>query len=51
MIYFNREEAVRRIFTDPHAPKWARVLGTMANSREFKGAFGCEEKEPVCELW
>jgi len=46
-----KEEAVRRVFTDPHAPKWARVLGTMANSREFKGAFGCEEKEPVCELW
>lgn len=49
------EAAVQRIYTDPHAPKWARVLGTMANSREFKEAFGCgkgeEGKEPVCELW
>ena len=25
--------------------------GTMANSREFKEAFGCEVKEPECELW
>jgi endothelin-converting enzyme len=45
------ETAVNRIYTDPHAPKWARILGTMANSRDFKEAFGCKEKEPVCELW
>jgi endothelin-converting enzyme len=42
--------AVQRIYTDPHAPKWARILGTMANSREFIEAFECK-KEPVCELW
>ncbi|KPI34534.1 Endothelin-converting enzyme 1 [Cyphellophora attinorum] len=46
-----KETAVNRIYTDPHAPKWARVLGTMANSREFKEAFSCKVKEPVCELW
>ena len=45
------ETAVNRIYTDPHAPKWARILGTMANSRDFKKSFGCEQKEPVCELW
>lgn len=46
-----KETAINRLYTDPHAPKWARVLGTMANSREFKEAFSCKEKEPVCELW
>lgn len=46
-----RETAIQRIYTDPHAPKWARVLGTMANSREFRDSFQCAQKEPVCELW
>jgi endothelin-converting enzyme len=46
-----KETAVQRIYTDPHAPKWARVLGTMANSRDFKENFNCKEREPVCELW
>ncbi|OKL63157.1 hypothetical protein UA08_01169 [Talaromyces atroroseus] len=46
-----KEAAVQAIYTDPHAPKPARILGTMANSREFREAFQCQTKEPVCELW
>ena len=46
-----KETAISRIYTDPHAPKWARILGTMANSRDFKQSFKCPEREPVCELW
>ncbi|KAF2103346.1 peptidase family M13 [Rhizodiscina lignyota] len=46
-----KETAIDRIYTDPHAPKWARILGTMANSREFKESFKCKQKKPVCELW
>ncbi|KAE8452493.1 hypothetical protein EG329_000395 [Mollisiaceae sp. DMI_Dod_QoI] len=46
-----KETAINRIYTDPHAPKWARILGTMANSRDFKESFKCAKKEPVCELW
>ncbi|KAJ9360622.1 endothelin-converting enzyme [Paecilomyces variotii] len=46
-----REAAVRAIYSDPHAPKPARIIGTMANSREFKEAFSCPKKEPVCKLW
>lgn len=46
-----KETAINRIYTDPHAPKWARILGTMANSRDFKESFSCPSKEPVCELW
>ncbi|EED19051.1 endothelin-converting enzyme [Talaromyces stipitatus ATCC 10500] len=46
-----REAAVQAIYTDPHAPKPARILGTMANTREFQEAFECPRKEPVCKLW
>lgn len=46
-----KETAISRIYTDPHAPKWARILGTMANSRDFKKSFNCPTKKPVCELW
>lgn len=46
-----KETAISRIYTDPHAPKWARILGTMANSKDFKEAFQCKPTEPVCELW
>lgn len=43
--------AISRVYTDPHAPEWARVLGTMANSREFRKSFQCKVKEPTCQLW
>ncbi|RKF76155.1 Endothelin-converting enzyme 1 [Golovinomyces cichoracearum] len=46
-----KEKAVSRIFSDPHSPKKARILGTMANSRDFRESFNCPSKEPVCELW
>ena len=46
-----KETAIQRIYLDPHAPKFARILGTMANSREFRESFQCRQKEPVCELW
>jgi len=46
-----KEAAISRIYSDPHAPKWARILGTMANSRDFKTSFQCPSTEPVCELW
>jgi len=45
------DTAIDRIYVDPHAPQWARVLGTMANSREFRESFRCKSKEPTCELW
>lgn len=34
-----------------HAPDAARLGGVVMNSRAFKEAFGCKQKEPVCELW
>jgi endothelin-converting enzyme len=42
----------RTIVTDPHSPNYARIEGAaMQNSRGFREAFGCKQKEPVCELW
>ncbi|KAJ5918765.1 hypothetical protein N7454_009909 [Penicillium verhagenii] len=46
-----KEAAEQAIYNDPHAPKSARIIDTMANSREFKEAFQCPEKKPVCQLW
>ncbi|KAL7623935.1 hypothetical protein AAE478_005492 [Parahypoxylon ruwenzoriense] len=46
-----KEQAVQSIYTDPHSPAFARVLGTTANSRAFRESFKCPVKEPTCELW
>ncbi|KAJ6028245.1 hypothetical protein N7540_003821 [Penicillium herquei] len=46
-----QEAAEQAIYNDPHAPKSARIIETMANSREFKEAFQCPQKEPACKLW
>ena len=62
-----QERAVNLIYKDAHSPSWARILvsticsvertktdkrqGTVANSREFRQAFSCPQKEPTCELW
>ncbi|KAF6826254.1 endothelin-converting enzyme [Colletotrichum plurivorum] len=46
-----KDTAINHIYTDPHAPKWARILGTMSNSREFKESFQCKDKKPTCQLW
>ncbi|KAI1846488.1 hypothetical protein JX266_007385 [Neoarthrinium moseri] len=45
------QQAVQYIYTDPHSPTFARILGTTANSRAFREAFSCPVKEPTCELW
>lgn len=45
------ETAVNLVYRDPHAPTRARILGTMANSPDFRKSFSCPVKEPTCELW
>ncbi|KAL8927699.1 MAG: hypothetical protein Q9208_002114 [Pyrenodesmia sp. 3 TL-2023] len=46
-----KERAVFLIHKDAHSPSWARILGTVANSGEFKEAFNCPKKEPTCKIW
>ncbi|KAJ5499849.1 Peptidase M13 neprilysin [Penicillium expansum] len=46
-----KEAAEQAIYNDPHAPKSARIIETMANSREFKNAFSCPDRKPACKLW
>lgn len=46
-----KEAAIERSYLDPHAPKCARIISSMANSAEFKKAFNCPTKKPTCELW
>ncbi|KAI0378465.1 endothelin-converting enzyme 1 [Hypomontagnella monticulosa] len=45
------QQAIQRIYTDPHSPAFARILGTTANSKAFRESFKCPVKEPTCELW
>lgn len=49
---YTQNALTRAIYTDEHAPAFARIEGTaMMNSRGFREAFNCPAKEPVCELW
>ncbi|KAK0644631.1 hypothetical protein B0T16DRAFT_460664 [Cercophora newfieldiana] len=34
-----------------HPPPAVRIQGVVANSREFKEAFNCADREPVCDVW
>ncbi|KAI5461589.1 hypothetical protein BGZ63DRAFT_404435 [Mariannaea sp. PMI_226] len=43
--------ALNRLLKDTHSPGGARIKLTLDNSEEFKKAFNCPKKEPVCELW
>ncbi|KAK6085991.1 endothelin-converting enzyme [Seiridium cupressi] len=45
------QQAIQYVYTDPHSPAFARILGTTANSGAFREAFSCPVKEPTCELW
>ena len=45
-----------RALTDPHSPGRYRVIGVVANSPEFRDAFGCKPGDPMvrenaCRVW
>lgn len=48
---FRPESLTNLVQTDEHSPDPARIKGTIANSRGFREAFSCPNKEPTCELW
>ena len=47
------EESVREVLDteETHSPADARILLTLANSADFKEAYNCPKRDPVCELW
>jgi len=45
------EELYRRMEGGAYAPEQVRVVATMENSIEFKEAFRCPKRIPVCKLW
>ncbi|MCJ1269974.1 hypothetical protein MMC22_009867 [Lobaria immixta] len=38
--------AIENLYVDEHPTMWARVLGTVANSREFKQSFTIRSRSP-----
>jgi endothelin-converting enzyme len=40
-----------QVFSDPHSPAEFRILGTTANSDDFRKAFNCPVKKATCDLW
>lgn len=46
-----KAEAMRNyVRSNTHAPDFARIIGTTANSQEFRSAFGCPIKKSTCEM-
>jgi endothelin-converting enzyme len=39
------------VLQDPHSPSPWRIVGTTANSPDFKKAFSCPAKKANCDLW
>ncbi|KDN65333.1 putative peptidase family M13 [Colletotrichum sublineola] len=37
--------------SDVHSPGFARIKGPLDNSKDFRSAFNCPQKQPTCELW
>jgi len=49
---YRPESLLQTIQTDSHSPDTFRIMGAaMLNSRGFREAFKCPQKEPVCEIW
>ncbi|OLN86006.1 Endothelin-converting enzyme 1-like protein 2 [Colletotrichum chlorophyti] len=47
----SKEHSIYLVYRDEHPPAFARILGSLDNSREFRSAFNCPQKQPTCELW
>ncbi|KAK2031791.1 peptidase family M13 [Colletotrichum zoysiae] len=47
----SREYDVYLLRSDVHSPGFARIKGPLDNSRDFRSAFNCPQKQPTCELW
>ncbi|KAK1586162.1 peptidase family M13 [Colletotrichum navitas] len=47
----SKEYDVYLLGTDVHSPGFARIKGPLDNSKDFRSAFNCPQKQPTCELW
>ncbi|KAK1985049.1 peptidase family M13 [Colletotrichum cereale] len=47
----SREYDVYTLGTNVHSPGFARIKGPLDNSKDFRNAFNCPQKQPTCELW
>ncbi|GKT40402.1 endothelin-converting enzyme 2 [Colletotrichum spaethianum] len=47
----SKEYDVYTIGSDVHSPGFARIKGPLDNSKDFRSAFNCPQKQPTCELW
>ncbi|GJC83144.1 endothelin-converting enzyme 2 [Colletotrichum liriopes] len=47
----SKEYDVYLIGSDVHSPGFARIKGPLDNSKDFRSAFNCPQKQPTCELW
>ncbi|RMD40412.1 hypothetical protein DV735_g4729, partial [Chaetothyriales sp. CBS 134920] len=45
------EQLEHDVLTSHHAPNSVRILGTVANSRDFLQTWKCPSEEPRCEVW
>jgi endothelin-converting enzyme len=48
---YSRASMEAYIARDAHAPPFARIRGIVQNSRACRETWGCEVREPICELW
>ena len=46
-----KEPKLRQVYSNVHSPGEFRTLGPVDNSEDFKKAFNCPVKQPICELW
>ncbi len=56
--HFRKDEAIQRLYTDPHSPPKSRVMVVLANFPEFYKAFNVTEKNKMyipdslrCVMW
>jgi endothelin-converting enzyme len=48
---YTKERLRKYAYADSHSPPFIRVIGGIANSKDFKKSFNCPVKEPICHLW
>lgn len=48
---YGEQKTMAQLAGDAHSPGFARTRVTALNTRAFRKAWQCEEREPMCEVW